>query len=98
VDGARVANRLYVKCAANAFPAPLNVDLYLLQRHELEWSPNVPQQSYTRSFRRLARWQGRRFEGPRVLLRNAWVRKGKVFDVVTYCCEAANSSLPPVFV
>jgi hypothetical protein len=26
------------------------------------------------------------------------VRKGKVSDLVTYCCEPANSSLPPVFV
>jgi hypothetical protein len=31
VDGARVANYSDVKCAADAFPAPLNVDLYLLQ-------------------------------------------------------------------
>jgi hypothetical protein len=98
VDGARVANHLNVECAADAFPVPLNVDLYPLQRHELAWSPNVPQQSYARSFRRLARRQGRRFEGPWVLLRNAWVRKGKVSDLVTYCCEPANSSLPPVFV
>ena len=98
VDGARVANHLNVECAADAFPVPLNVDLGLLQRHELTWSPNVPHQSYARSFRRLARRQGRRFEGPWVLLRNAWVRKGKVFGLVTYCCEAANSSSPPVFV
>ena len=41
---------------------------------------------------------GPAFRRARVLLRNAWVRKGKVFDLVTYCCEAANSSLPPVFV
>ena len=64
VDGARVANHLNVECAADAFPVPLNVDLYLLQRHELEWSPNVPQQSYARSFRRLARGSADVSEGP----------------------------------
>ena len=39
MDGARVATHLDVECAADAFTASLNVDLYLLQRHELGMEP-----------------------------------------------------------
>jgi hypothetical protein len=39
MDGAKVAMHLDVERATDAFLAPLNVDLYLSQRHELGMEP-----------------------------------------------------------
>ena len=99
MDGARVATHLDVECAADAFTAPLNVDLYLLQRHELSMEPERTIAALrTILSDGLRGGQCRCFGGTRILLRNAWVRKGNDFGLVTYCCEAANSGSPPVFV
>ena len=98
MDGARVTTHLDVECAADAFTASLNVDLYLLQRHELGMEPERTIAALRTSlFDSLRGGSADVSEGPGSL-RNAWVRKGNDFGLVTYCCEAANSGSPPVFV
>jgi hypothetical protein len=98
VGGARVATHLNVECVADAFPASLNVDLYLLQRHELG-----KELERTIAALRTILFDGSRGAVP--MFRRDPGSTPKLpgtqrygLRLVMYCCEAVNSGSPPVFV